>query len=52
MEKLKSSIRNAITLVPRHFRWSADRPSGPTADEFDDFLMAALVSAGVKGLNL
>jgi hypothetical protein len=42
-ERLNNSVRYMIPLVPRHFRWSDERPSGPTADEFDDFSMADLV---------
>jgi hypothetical protein len=50
-ERLNNSVRYVIPLVRRYFRWRDERPSGPTAEEFDNFSMADLVNTRVKRLN-
>ena len=37
---------------PRCLRWSKFNLSGPKAEEFEDFLMASMTRAGVKGEKL
>jgi hypothetical protein len=49
MERFYSSVRKAMPRGPKNFKWSEVRPSGPTAVELEDCIIAFLVSTTVKG---
>ena len=48
-EWLKMSVKADIPCLPRCLRWMLETPSGPTAEEFFNLLMAALTSESEKG---